>query len=68
MDNRKVIVTAKRLRSIYLYDTEEKSYAGSTLATCPGGPNNGVHLRARARLTTPQKFLNNSDHLQSACK
>jgi hypothetical protein len=32
-----------------LYDTEEENDAGSTLATCPGGPNNGVHFKEQTR-------------------
>ena len=39
--------TEKRLLSYYLYDTEEKRDAGSTLSAGLCGPKDGVHLRGR---------------------
>jgi hypothetical protein len=54
MDDREVIVTEKRLRSICLYVTEEENDAGSTLASCPRGPNDGVHFSVEGDEYVPQ--------------
>jgi hypothetical protein len=49
MDDRDVIVTKKRLRSIYL---EKEDDAGSTLDICLGGPNNGIHFAGLVTCTS----------------